>query len=455
MCLDVFSTVYALVFILCLNAKKKPKYVWGFFVFFLAFKHKMNRIKQEEHFILNEFLQGKKFYSLDEFSLAIEHFETAVEEYFAADLECRALCEGIYDYDGYNYLEYSADLFQSMTDHYMQILNCKQNCAIELAILPGTEKPLEDFLPGHFNYLQFSYFNSNYEKAIECAKTYLLFHPEEEVMNQNVAYYSAVLGEEQAMGISAREKELLYFGYEVFGIAFVDPVGKKKIQFYILILNMCGFVLTGGSVLFDDIVVAMTSRSLNGSQRVVLDGVITDDECWELHRLSNVPALKGDGYRGKPSPHSPSEMFQGVTVLKAAKMGQEGKVPLKSAQLYFNLSEKVRKVVESYFRLETPLYFSYTHLVCRSAFDDKQEGREDLSHPIHVDNCQLISELNDCVKEPPTTVLVRPRCGRVVGFGAGKENPHGVTAVTKGQRCAVALWFTLDPRHNEKVPAFF
>lgn len=46
---------------------------------------------------------------------------------------------------------------------------------------------------------------------------------------------------------------------------------------------------------------------------------------------------------------------------------------------------------------------------------------------------------------------VRPRCGRVVGFGAGKENPHGVRAVTKGQRCAVALWFTLNPAHEEKV----
>lgn len=46
---------------------------------------------------------------------------------------------------------------------------------------------------------------------------------------------------------------------------------------------------------------------------------------------------------------------------------------------------------------------------------------------------------------------MRPQCGRVVGFGSGKENPHGVRAVTKGQRCAVALWFTLDPAHEEKV----
>lgn len=37
-----------------------------------------------------------------------------------------------------------------------------------------------------------------------------------------------------------------------------------------------------------------------------------------------------------------------------------------------------------------------------------------------------------------------------MGFSSGSENPHGVKAVTKGQRCAIALWFTLDPRHSER-----
>ena len=46
-------------------------------------------------------------------------------------------------------------------------------------------------------------------------------------------------------------------------------------------------------------------------------------------------------------------------------------------------------------------------------------------------------------------VYVSPKCGRMVGFSAGKENMHGVTAVTRGRRCAVALWFTLDPAHQE------
>lgn len=44
----------------------------------------------------------------------------------------------------------------------------------------------------------------------------------------------------------------------------------------------------GGTLLYDDIRVTMTSKQLNGSQRVLLDGVITEDECRELHHLSNV-----------------------------------------------------------------------------------------------------------------------------------------------------------------------
>lgn len=37
-------------------------------------------------------------------------------------------------------------------------------------------------------------------------------------------------------------------------------------------------------------------------------------------RIPQAAAVKGDGYRGRPSPHSPSETFQGVTVLKAVKV---------------------------------------------------------------------------------------------------------------------------------------
>lgn len=57
------------------------------------------------------------------------------------------------------------------------------------------------------------------------------------------------------------------------------------------------------------------------------------------------------------------------------QLGQEGKVPLHSAYLYYNVTEKVRRMMESYFRLEVPLHFSYSHLVCRTAIDGERGQR--------------------------------------------------------------------------------
>lgn len=47
--------------------------------------------------------------------------------------------------------------------------------------------------------------------------------------------------------------------------------------------------------------------------------------------------------------------------------GYEGRVPLRSARLFYDVSEKARKIIESYFMLNSTLHFSYTHLVCRTA----------------------------------------------------------------------------------------
>ncbi|XP_043732209.1 prolyl 3-hydroxylase 1 isoform X1 [Cervus elaphus] len=478
-----------------------------------------------------EFRLGVRLYSEEQPQEAVPHLEAALREYFVADEECRALCEGPYDYDGYNYLEYNADLFQAITDHYIQVLSCKQNCVTELASHPSREKPFEDFLPSHYNYLQFAYYNiGNYTQAIECAKTYLLFFPNDEVMSQNLAYYTAMLGEEQARSIGPREsaqeyrqrslleKELLFFAYDVFGVPFVDPdswtpvevipkrlqekqkseretaarisqeIGNLMKEIETLVeektkesLDVSRMTREGGPLLYDGIRLTMNSKVLNGSQRVVMDGVISDEECQELQRLTNAAATLGDGYRGQTSPHTPSEKFYGVTVFKALKLGQEGKVPLQSAHLYYNVTEKVRRIMESYFRLDTPLYFSYSHLVCRTAIEEAQAERKDGSHPVHVDNCILNAEALVCIKEPPAytfrdfsailylngdfdggnfyfteldaktvTAEVQPQCGRAVGFSSGTENPHGVKAVTRGQRCAIALWFTLDARHSER-----
>ncbi len=60
----------------------------------------------------------------------------------------------------HRFSEVVMSIFALITDHYLHGLNCKQNCAVDLASTAGREKPFEDFLPSHFNYLQFSYYNS-------------------------------------------------------------------------------------------------------------------------------------------------------------------------------------------------------------------------------------------------------------------------------------------------------
>lgn len=233
-------------------------------------------------------------------------------------------------------------------------------------------------------------------------------------------------------------------------------------------------------MLYENVRLVQNSHTLNGSQRVLLDDVINEDQCSELKHLAHSVTAAGDGYKGKMSPHTPNEKFEGATVLKTLKYGYEGRVLLKSARLFYDVSEKARRIIESYFMLNSTLHFSYTHLVCRTAISGQQDYRNDLSHPIHADNCLLDPEANECWKEPPAytyrdysallylngdfdggefiftemdaktvTASVKPRCGRMVGFSSGGENPHGVRAVTRGQRCAVALWFTLDPLYRE------
>lgn len=46
---------------------------------------------------------------------------------------------------------------------------------------------------------------------------------------------------------------------------------------------------------------------------------------------------------------------------------------------------------------------------------------------------------------------VKPGCGRLVGFSSGPVNPHGVTAVTSGRRCALALWYTKEKLYRDMV----
>lgn len=77
-----------------------------------------------------------------------------------------------------------------------------------------------------------------------------------------------------------------------------------------------------------------------------------------------------DGYKGTvglTSPHTKDELFQGITLSRVGFLVYIGLLRPTYLQLMLRVTEQMRNVLKKKFTLEEHLYFSYTHLVCRSA----------------------------------------------------------------------------------------
>ncbi|XP_053897640.1 prolyl 3-hydroxylase 3 isoform X2 [Malaclemys terrapin pileata] len=418
---------------------------------------------------------GVQQYNVEEYLQAAVKLEESLKEVLLALEDCRALCEGPQE-DGTEE-EMQPGLYEAIAAHYIQVLKCRQHCVLEVATKPGRISATDDFIPSHLDLLQFAYDQvGNQALAAECAASYLLFYPSDELMLEKMKRYQAELGEEASM--TAREDP--WTPDELIPGSLKQKHRENREKQRLENLDV-GEQEQRGPFSFEGITVAMDSHQLNGSQRVVFDRVLTDSECKDILRLAKAAGGTGDGYRGRQSPHTPHERFEGLTVLKALQLAQDGIVNWRDATLLLHASEKSRKIVESYFTPGKRLHFSFTHLVCRTAVEGDQDGRMDLSHPVHADNCLLDPEGKECWREPPAymyrdfsgilylnddfhggdlfftevdavtvTAQVRPKCGKLVAFSSGRENPHGIWAVTHGRRCAIALWYTLSPEHAEQ-----
>ncbi|GCB81277.1 hypothetical protein scyTo_0021809, partial [Scyliorhinus torazame] len=203
---------------------------------------KMEGVKEEDfkdleaqpHWV--SYREGVELYQAEQFAESIPRLEAAVREYMAELSECRAQCEGWYHPPDYVYLEYQSHLYEAISDHYVQVLGCNQDCVRELATKPGSGRAHENFLPSHFYLLQSAYHKvGNYEKAVECSRTFLLFQPEDGSVRQNLEYYHSKLPAGRAAEILPREdinlhinesllqKQMLYVAMESLGVPFNDP----------------------------------------------------------------------------------------------------------------------------------------------------------------------------------------------------------------------------------------
>uniref|UniRef100_A0ABI7XMJ9 Prolyl 4-hydroxylase alpha subunit domain-containing protein n=1 Tax=Felis catus TaxID=9685 RepID=A0ABI7XMJ9_FELCA len=380
---------------------------------------------------------GLELLGRQEAGLALPRLEEALQESLAQVESCRAGCEGPEEQQREEEEEEGTGgqggLYETIAGRWIRVLQCRQRCVGDTATRPGRSFPVPDFLPSQLRRLHEAHAQvGNLSQAMENVLSVLLFYPEDEAAKKALNQYQAQLGEPRP-GLGPREdirqfilrslgeKRQLYYAMEHLGTSFKDPDSwtpaavipealreklredqekrpwdheppqPKPLTHWKDVLLLEGVTLT------------QDARQLNGSERAVLDGLLTPAECGLLLQLAKDAAEAGarSGYRGRRSPHTPHERFEGLTVLKAAQLARAGAVGSQGAKLLLEVSERVRTLTQAYFSPERPLHLSFTHLVCRSAIEGEQEQRMDLSHPVHADNCVLDPDTGECWREPP------------------------------------------------------
>ena len=433
---------------------------------------------------LSLYNNGWRAYSESSWAESVDLWESSLSQLIAEIENCSAVCEdlpvplpdSILLMQQYNALQLTTQL------------QCNSDCYTNTTKIGGHENILFSL----FLYIQYSYFKlQEVTQALIAAKTAQLIDPAREDIHKYIDIYSEKMGY-SSTEVQARQdvRELLFKLNQIHSLTQIStnllpPLSPaEEIDLSELELSRDSQSFLAGSRRISPLVLSPpTNRT---AARVLVDSFLSEVECRQLILLADLISVGGDGYSGSKygtgsSPHTPYEEFRGVTLERALQAWESGEVTKKLVEAYLASAEKTRAYLESYFQLNSTLYFSYTHLVCRTAKDgENQESRSDLSHPVHSDNC-ILQPNNSCLKiapaytwrdysslvylsegfeggdfffadrqsYKPAVQVTTNRCGRMVGFSAGEENLHGVLPLTEGKRCALALWFTLDEKYSE------
>ncbi|KAM9045645.1 endoplasmic reticulum protein SC65 isoform 2-T2 [Megaptera novaeangliae] len=129
------------------------------------------------------FLRAVKLYNSGDFRSSTEDMERALAEYMAVFARCLAGCEGAHEQVDFK------DFYPAIADLFAESLQCKVDCEANLTPNVGGYF-VEKFVATMYHYLQFAYYKLNdVRHAARSAASYMLFDPEDNVMQQNLVYY--------------------------------------------------------------------------------------------------------------------------------------------------------------------------------------------------------------------------------------------------------------------------
>ncbi|KAK7940111.1 hypothetical protein WMY93_003437 [Mugilogobius chulae] len=143
-------------------------------------------IDHEEQPYESVFVKSVTQYNNGDFSNSARNMEQAITQFFELYDLCLAGCEG-----NYEILEYK-DFYATLAVNTVFVYGCPKMQS-EMRGSPHAHSwriCCGKFVATMYHYLQFSYYKLNDVKsAAPCAASYMLFDPNDKVMNQNVVYY--------------------------------------------------------------------------------------------------------------------------------------------------------------------------------------------------------------------------------------------------------------------------
>lgn len=371
-----------------------------------------NVVNLETPFYVNIYFKGVSAYENEDYAKAISLFETSLQLYLEEEEECRFYCEGPFD-QGWH-----PEFISSIANHFAYCLKCKRACSRMLNNVNGDYR--RDMLRSHYDYLQFSYYKLGKLKAACAAvESFLLFDPVDTRMLENRKYYS-IQPKVKEDYFSPRQEIIIYLKRQEYELSVLHYISnefltidkkfkknkKKKKQekeinntkakklkkksdvevvrhpspghsfSYTKLLNNLSMKRIKDHEMFNiqkqrriknDINTIAKEQDLGGINRYVTDGFLNSIECESLMQFASITTIEGDGYTENKSPHSKYEKFEGITIGRVALMVYIGKIEPEWLELLLEKTEQVRDNVDRYFGLDRHLYFTYTHLVCRTA----------------------------------------------------------------------------------------
>uniref|UniRef100_A0A914VDP6 Fe2OG dioxygenase domain-containing protein n=1 Tax=Plectus sambesii TaxID=2011161 RepID=A0A914VDP6_9BILA len=401
------------------------------------------------------YLAGVQAYEEEDWVQVIDKLERSLEEYWIADEMCRLGCQSSVDWSA---LEVAPEYFVFIASMHAAVLRCIRDCPKTLDRIRG--KYLNDFLPSHYNYLQFAYWKANRGRnACQSVGTYLLFEPDDEAMLENKIFYEN--------SFATKDQDLFIPTNDAMAYIKRLKLEARSLQFVEERFKFVDGVLPSERV--DD--------------RKPLDIAVPEIDIYQ-----QTPSTQDAESTKVSSKHSSVKVSKSVekdeNALKSTETAFEPEMDrLERLQL-----QKGVQLVKKERELKGDLRFFADKVLTRAECDAllqlevyllEEDDRTDLSHPVHADNCILRE--NGCVKEQPAMVWrdysailylndandhfdggqfiftdddgnvqaeVRPVCGRMVGFSG--ETLHGVRAVRRGTRCVLAMWMTLDEEYHER-----